>query len=204
VGTWRQCSLDLQLRADGTWERVSYRDRCSSRGRWRAQGQRLDLLVDGSTCGRPPAEIRDAFVTVTHDRLVIVHEGLGAPGFATYLSGALPVATWRITQQIGTDPERVTVLRVVGAADSSALSGCYWSGDGRCNGVFSCGGTVTQWRFGDGVLNAGLACTGDCTCGASLNGSVNADQLDARVNMHHCQGVSQGQVTGTRIRDEDL
>lgn len=204
VGTWRQCSLDLQLRADGTWERTSLRDRCTSRGRWRSSGQRLDLLVDGSTCARAPAELRDAFVTVTHDRLVIVHDALGSPGYTTYLSGALPHTSWRITRQMGTDPERVTILRVVGSPDSNAVSGCYWSGDGQCNGVFSCGGTVTQWRFTGGVLNAGLACTGDCTCGASLNGRVSDDRMDVRVTAHHCQDVWQGQVTGTRIRDEEL
>lgn len=202
VGVWRQCAADLTFLPDGRWVQVNHRDRCTSRGTWVVRGERFDMRADGTDCRSAPPTLEGALPVLTHQRLVIVHEALGAPGYATWLSGALPVTRWRITDRTPQERERVTVLRLVGGGPSSVMQGCYWSGDGQCNGIFSCSGNVTQWRTGAGSLAAGLSCTGDCTCGSSLYGPVGADRFEARVTASHCQGVWTGDVVGERVPDE--
>lgn len=178
--------------------------RCVTRGRWHADGDRLDLLVATSTCVPAATSLLGVRVAMATERLLLLHPDIAPSGMATYLLGSLPHVRWRIS---GVDPThpgevRVSIVRVVGEPSGATGSGCYWSEDGYCGGLLSCTGTVTQWRTTDGVINAGTSCVGECTCGASLNGTVDAQSMEVRLTHENCKGVWQTMAHGERISDD--
>lgn len=194
-GTWRNCGVTLRFLPDGTWQKDQWNVACRSSGRWALRDGRLELRVDASTCATRPRELHDAQVSILAGRLVILDPLINAVGYERYLEDATPHMRWRLTGVGLQGRPGTTIVSLVGDL-SEGGSGCYWSGDGACDGIFSCGGGVYQWQTTGGVLNAGLSCSG-CTCGSSLVGSIRSDRIEGRYNAQNCDHVWQGTMTGT-------
>ena len=200
VGTWHSCSLRRTFSSDGTWESVSYpNNACRSTGTWRLHRDRVDVHTAASTCPSPPPDLPDALLALEGHQLVIVHPDVGSQGVWRGLDDTVPRQRWHFDGTRFDGSPGVTIVRVVGDPRQDG-SGCYWSGDGACNGLFACAGVVYQWEHGNAMLGGGLSCAG-CTCGASLVGAITTDRITAHFYAQNCERVWQGDVVGVAEAD---
>lgn len=195
VGVWRTCDAVLRFRSNGTWQKNWFSNGCQSHGRWSMHNERLAMMADSTNCRTSPRELTSAQVSIQGGRLMIIDPLISAAGFERYLEDSTPHVRWRLTGVVQEARQGTTIVSLVGDPASGG-SGCYWSGNGMCDGIFSCGGVVYQWRTADGVLNAGLSCS-SCTCGSSLLGTITNDHIDGHYNAQNCERVWQGTMTGT-------
>lgn len=200
LGTWRSCDTTVRFLPEGVWEEFRLHTACRSSGRWALRGDRLDVRVDASTCAGRPPDLNNVQVSIQPDWLMIMVPAKNDAGFVRYLSDATPHVRWRLTGNRHQGTTGTTIVSLVGDPGRGG-SGCYWSGDGDCNGIFSCGGTVYQWQTTGGVLSAGLNCSG-CTCGSSLVGTISSDRLEGRYNAQNCVSLWQGTMIGTVEPDD--
>lgn len=203
IGSWNTCSLRRTFASDGTWATLSYRaSSCRSTGRWLKHGDRVDLHTETSTCMTRPVDLPDARFIVAGHQLMIVHPMVATSGVWRGLDDSAPRQRWRLEGTRADGARGVTILRMVGDPQQDG-SGCYWSGDGNCNGVFSCSGTVYQWLQAAGTLGGGLSCDG-CTCGASLVGTISAERIAAHFYAQNCKRIWQGDAEGVPEADPQM
>jgi hypothetical protein len=202
-GTWYTCHGALTFRADGTYVQRESRSGCAVEGTWADRGDgSFDMVASHGDCGQlpsPRSRIRYEFTTTG---LVLVHPTFGG-GFARYLSESQPRAEWAIEATPGEGgfgggggPGR-SILSIVGEPGRGGF-GCYWSAEGECGGAFSCGGSVHYWDVRDGVLRAGLNCSGDCSCGSTLQGSYTSDRIEGTFRAHNCNRAWEGVFSAVR------
>lgn len=203
LGAWNTCAARRSFAADGTWATVSYRvANCRSSGRWTLRGDRVDLRTETSTCPERPVDLLDARILVAGHQLMIVHPMVASSGVWRGLDDSAPRQRWRIEGPRADGVRGVTIVRIVGDPQRDG-TGCYWSGDGDCNGVFSCSGAVYQWTQGNGTVGGGLSCDG-CTCGASLVGTTTSQRLAAHFYAQNCTRIWEGDAEGAPEPDPQL
>ncbi|MGE3635172.1 MAG: hypothetical protein AB7P00_35040 [Sandaracinaceae bacterium] len=199
VGTWHDCRSTLIYGADGTTTAINHElDDCTARGTYVLDGDVLMTTWPEAACGFGP--------TSTRRRVVRGERGLTSIDLATgsvsqRADGSMfEHVLYRIVgMDEGSTSTGQTVLSVVGDPSDSFGSGCYWSEDGACGGLFSCSGEVAQWRFEDGDrLNASISCGGGCPCGAIVTGTRVADgSIDGTYDGVNCDHRFAGTFTAT-------
>lgn len=201
AGIWQTCGHTLTLASDHTWQKRDADTGCVTSGSWTIAGHLLDLDVDTSSCAQAPASTHGVQVLRgASGGLILVAADQSQ---TDYLPDSAPRTRWQLQGQYAQGGGGTTIARIVGAPGKGLGTGCYWSADGACGGLFSCGGRFTEWLIGaDGTLTASAACTGDCPCGAQIAGTISQGTHLAGTFTHsNCGGTSQGTLTGDKIPD---
>lgn len=199
-GRWLTCASDLTIREDGTYTQKDLRRGCTTDGTWEDRGDgSFDMVATQASCGGIPDPRRGVRFEFISGGVILLHPAFGG-GFTRYVSEDQPHSRWAVDGTPGESGSGVgrSVISVVGNPGWGA-SGCYWSAEGDCGGAFSCGGSVHYWDVRDGVLRAGLNCSGDCPCGSTLLGSINADRIEGTFRALNCNWSWDGTFTATRI-----
>jgi|GEM_PF-3267928 len=195
VGAWHSCAERYDFAADGRYVRRDLRRACEASGVYAVAGRRLTMAVDGDTCV-PSAvgRVDDFEVSLGAGGLVL----LGGEGRVVKLADdATPRFEWSVVGETNGAPG-ATTLRVVDPARGPFSSACYWSADRRCGGLFSCGGSVLNWRVSGAEFLAQTSCDGLCPCVAMSVGSVDPDgTVRATFNAVSCRAQSAGSFTAT-------
>jgi hypothetical protein len=109
----------------------------------------------------------------------------------------VPHGVWRI-EGIGTDVPgaRTSTASLVGTPGEAFGSGCYWSTDGECGGLFSCSGSIVVWETEGTSFSGSTSCQGGCPCGAVINGSVDVDgSISGTFRGVNCERSYEGSMT---------
>jgi hypothetical protein len=199
VGRYHDCGQTLELRADGTLLRTHHREACTVRGRWRVSGRLLSSIPETTDCGGPldPPSTRE--VTRVAAGIVLVDRTSG--GVSRLADDSMPHATWLIEGTVGS-PARMgsTTARIVGRPGEPFGSGCYWSTDGACGGLFSCSGSIGLWEIDGAAFTGRTECGGGCPCGAVLVGAADASgAITARFQAANCAGTFLGDLVATPL-----
>lgn len=196
-GSWHDCHQSLTLHPDGTCEGRSHREACDQSGVWRMLGSNLLEMTwtDGSCGADGVPSVREAFLGA--DGLVLID-----PATATVrrlAADTTPHGVWLLEGMV-TGEARSTTASVVGNPEDEFGSGCYWSTDGVCGGLFSCSGTVLVWDTIGTRFSASTACAGGCPCGSVIEGTVAPDgSLEATFRGVSCDGSFEGDLRATRL-----
>lgn len=195
VGAWHECTATITFAADGTATFVSHRAGCTETGTYDVDGNVLEVVWASATCVREEHWIREVLrpmgglvmvdpITATSTRLA---------------DDATPRSRWLFES---TDPPRSSTVRIVGSPGLGVGSGCYWSTDGACGGFFSCSGNVLSWASDEATLHATTGCSGECPCGAVLDGTVGADgTFEATYRGASCEAPLDGAFTATPLAE---
>jgi hypothetical protein len=194
VGTWRDCQRTLVIGGDGTVTERDHSDACDRTGTYTLAGSELTLVFDGGTC----------------DSVTLVRTALRAPrglllvednGAVARLADAeTPYETWRFDSTSG-DRGSSIVRRVGDPAQDPFGSGCYWSADGACGGMFSCGGQLAEWRVDGDMLQASTVCGGGCVCTSLVLGTIDGASIEGTFRGFNCERSIEGAFEGARIED---
>ncbi|MBX3275670.1 MAG: hypothetical protein KF729_35750 [Sandaracinaceae bacterium] len=196
VGSWHECSTSTTYRADGTAHVVDHRRGCEREGTWALDGEWLETQYEAGTCESPASPSRRRALRVA-EGLVLVDP---ASGRARHLAGdETPRGLWRV-EGVGPDEGRATIASVVGDPETTFGSGCYWSADGECGGLFSCSGSVVVWELSAERFSAATACSGGCPCGAVIEGGARDDgTLYGDYRGVNCERSYEGALVARRL-----
>ncbi|MCA9604534.1 MAG: hypothetical protein KC619_02995 [Myxococcales bacterium] len=192
VGTWHDCNASVTYRPDGTAHGVEHRAGCEREGTWTVDDDELVESWDAGTCAGPVGPLVRR-ITRTERGLIVLDP---ATGQTRHLADdATPHGLWRLEgTELGS--MRSTTASIVGDPESTFGSGCYWSTDGECGGLFSCSGTVLVWQTEGTRFSASTACSGGCPCGAVIEGTVGGDgALAGDYRGVNCERSIEGMVT---------
>ena len=147
TGTWRTCALTLTLGDDGSLAFLDEARGCTARGDYTLDARTLELRWDAASECETLAgatQIREAVLGA--GGMVLVDPSSGST--QRFAAEGTPVETWSAEGIESGTPEltRRSVLRVIGALGEGFGQGCYWSADDECGGLFSCGGSIVEWR----------------------------------------------------------
>lgn len=194
VGTWRHCSSTLVLGADRSATFRDHREACDYSGTWTLSGSTLTMQYDGGSCG-PRTMVRIA-VRSTRGLTLFDEEGVTTK----YADDATPFGNWRFDSTSG-DPRSSIVRRVGGPPDDPFGSGCYWSADGECGGLFSCSGRLAEWRVEGTTLQASTLCGGGCVCTSIILGTFEGENIAGTFRGFNCERSFEGTFAAVPIED---
>jgi hypothetical protein len=195
VGVWHECTTTLTFAEGGAATLVDHRRGCTETGTFDVDANVLEVVWAGETCAREAHWMREVLrpmgglvmvdpITATTTRLA---------------DDATPRSSWLFES---TDPPRSSTVRIVGTPMVGVGSGCYWSTDGACGGFFSCSGNVLSWSSDADGVHATTGCTGECPCGAVLDGTPATDgTLAATYRGASCEAPIEGAFTMTPLED---
>lgn len=194
VGAWHGCSERYDFAVDGRYVRSDLRRACETSGVYAVAGRMLTIEVDRDTCVPAAVPSVEYEASLGAGGLLLV----GAEGRVVRLANdATPRLEWSVVGETNGAPGSTT-LRVVDPARGPYSSACYWSADRRCGGLFSCGGSVLNWRISGAEFLAQTTCDGPCPCVAMSVGSVDPDgTVRATFNAVTCRAQSAGSFTAT-------
>ncbi len=176
TGVWRDCATTLTFTPDGRVTREDLRAGCSSTGMFEVHGRSLEIAWDSADCvgtdrwARELVRAERGFVSVD-----LVDGRTNRWGDSDH-----PITAFDVIGESG----QHSIVRTVGTPGEGFGSGCYWSPDGTCGGLLSCGGVIGRWAFEGDTLSASTSCGGTCACGARMEGTREAS------------GVIRGTYTG--------
>ena len=197
-GTWHDCHRSLTLHPDGTSEGRSHREGCDRVGTWRTLGSSLiEMTWTGGSCAADGApSVRRVFLGP--GGLVLVDPETAA--VVRLADDSTARGLWLLEGSVTGGEPRSTTASVVGNPEDEFGSGCYWSTDGECGGLFSCSGNVLVWETEGTRFSASTSCAGGCPCGSVLEGSVAPDgSLQAIFRGVSCDGSFEGELSATRV-----
>lgn len=193
VGVWHGCSTRYAFGADGRFVVASLQRACEFTGVYRVSTQLLSMEIDGGTCVPAPSASLEYEVLRGAGGLVLV-PSVGS--MIRLADDATPRVTWNVERDDGRPGQ--TTLRVVDPTRGPYSSGCYWSTDGACGGIFSCGGSVLTWRVTDTAFVGTTSCDGPCPCVALSTGTAGpGGVVTATFDATNCLGRSRGSFTAT-------
>ena len=169
VGTWHECSGSVTYRADGTASYDGHRSGCLGEGTYTVAGEWVETTWTSGTCG-PGTTSRRMFRA--ERGLVVFDPETGA--VRQLADDATPHGLWLIEGADG-ERDRSTTASVVGDPEAEFGSGCYWSTDGECGGLFSCSGNIRVWLVEGSRFQANTTCSGGCACASVVEGTANRD-----------------------------
>lgn len=200
VGTWHACDTTIVYGPDGRTTGINHRQGgCTARGTYVVEGDIVTTTWTDPGCGFGP-ESRGRQTIRLEDGILSID-----PESGSYSRRANGDTTehhlYRIEGMETGQPEPgVTILSVVGDPSDDFGSGCYWSEDDMCGGIFSCSGNVEQWRFEEGRLNGSTSCGGGCPCGAVVSGDIATDgSITGDFNGVNCDRTYAGTFTATPL-----
>ncbi len=196
-GTWHDCDASLTYAPGGIASSVEHRTGCVSSGTWRMIGPDLvETIWTTSSCGGEEVlSVLRAFLG--EGGITLVDPDTAA--VRRLADDATPHALWLLEGSDGSET-RSTTASVVGNPEEAFGSGCYWSTDDECGGLFSCGGSVRVWELEGSRFSASTSCTGGCPCGAVLEGTMEADgTLRADYRGVNCERSFEGTLTARRL-----
>lgn len=196
VGSWHECHASFTYRPDGTAHAVEHRAGCVREGTWRVEGDWLETEWAAGTCAEPAGPTRRRVVR-TERGLVILDPDTGATRH--YADDATPHGRW-LLEATEAGSARSTTASVVGDPESTFGSGCYWSTDGACGGLFSCSGTILVWDVTPERFSAATTCSGGCPCGAVVEGGSSPDgSLFGDYRGVNCERSFEGRLTARAL-----
>ncbi|MBN8615861.1 MAG: hypothetical protein J0L92_35030 [Deltaproteobacteria bacterium] len=166
TGTWHDCGTRLTFAPDGTVTREDLRAGCSSIGDYEIRGRSLEVAWDSADCVGTDRWAREL---VRADR-GFVSVDLVDGRTNRWADDAHTIERFEIVGESG----QRSIARLVGTPGDGFGSGCYWSADGTCGGLLSCGGAIGRWSLEGDSLSASTSCSGTCACGARLAGTRDA------------------------------
>jgi hypothetical protein len=170
TGSWHHCGTTLELGQDGHFTQTRWIASCDESGSYALQGSVLSFSFDQSSCAEPTLSFAAEAVRVA-ERLVLVKQD----GTETFYAAPIARARWEITGKgVGLPANGTSIVRIVGDPVTGPFSACYWSADGACGGLLSCGGSVDTWELDADSFIAKLGCKGSCPCSALLQGKPDA------------------------------
>lgn len=176
TGVWRDCATTLTFGTDGTVTREDLRAGCSSAGTYEVHGRSLEIQWEGAECVGTDRWSRE---------LVRAERGFVSVDLVDGRTNRWADDEHAVTRfDVEGESGQRSVVRIVGTPGEGFGSGCYWSADGTCGGLLSCGGVIGRWAFEGDRLSASTSCGGTCACGARLEGTREAS------------GVIRGAYTG--------
>jgi hypothetical protein len=189
TGSWHQCGTTLELEQDGTFTRTRLTASCSESGSYVLDGNVLSLSFDQSGCAEPTPSFGAEAVRVDA-RLVLVKPD----STETYFASSIARARWEVTGKgEGAPANGTSIVHIVGDPAVGPFSGCYWSADGACGGLLSCGGSVESWQLDADSFIAKIGCKGNCPCAALLQGEPDAvGGVDGAFTALDCGSTYQG------------
>jgi hypothetical protein len=194
VGSWHTCSTTVTFAPDGSATLVEHRHACNATGTWTIDGRVLRVEWTDTTCDVPFGASRSEVVRTEHGLVAVVPT---SGSTVVYADDSTPVVRWRIEGDEGGGP-RATIARVVGTPGDGAGSGCYWSEDGACGGLFSCSGQIVSWRTEGDTFRGATQCTAECPCTSWIEGTVRPDgAIDATYRGANCERVLSGSFVAT-------
>lgn len=196
---WYQCARTQRFFEDGNFEiEALSRGGCIISGTFEVTGDTLQRTVIVDACGGVgTGPLDDARVVQFPDGILLVT--LDRTQF--WATEDQPRVSYELTGDIDIFPGETfhTILRIVGAPSQrqpTFWSGCYWSADLDCGGLFSCGGRVDIWDIEGTNLVGRTSCSGGCPCGAVINGTVDpSGTIDATYFGSQCNSTTEGQFT---------
>jgi hypothetical protein len=189
VGRWHDCSSTLTFTEEGTVTRLDHRAGCTATGTYEVSGERLEV-VWSTTCGGTDRWSRE--LVRAEGGVVAVDPSDGRT--SRWADDSHPIARFAIRGDGGEE----TIARVVGTPGTGFGSGCYWSADGACGGLFSCAGVLQLWASEGESFTASTSCGGECACGARLTGTRAPDgSLSGSYRGANCERVLSGTFTAT-------
>lgn len=194
VGTWHHCGASVTYRPDGTAHAREHRAACEREGVWTLDGDRLEETWEAGTCAEPRGPTAYRAVRAARG-LTLVDLATGATG--QLADDATPHGLWLI-EGVELGSPRSTTASVVGDPESTFGSGCYWSTDGACGGLFSCSGSVRVWTVEGARFSAATGCSGGCPCGSVIEGTAHPDgTLSGDYRGVNCERSVEGTLTAT-------
>jgi hypothetical protein len=194
VGRWHDCNVTLTFEADGRGSLVDHRRGCTTTGTWSVEGRVLRGAWGATDCDEPPGESEPTEVFRAPGGLVMVHPETGA--VSRYASDETPHGTWILEGADASGAVRTSIARIVGDPSEGFGSGCYWSADEMCGGLFSCSGAITTWRLDEGTLRGAATCGGDCPCSVTIDGMLQEDgAIDGTFRGANCDRTFDGTLT---------
>lgn len=189
VGRWHDCASTLTFTTEGTVTRSDHRSGCTSSGTYEVSGERLEVVWSVACDGTD----RWSRELVRAERgIVAVDPADGRT--SRWADDTHPVELVTIRGEAGEE----TIARIVGRPGTGFGSGCYWSADGACGGLFSCAGVLQLWSYEGDSLSASTSCGGECACGARLAGTRAADgSVSGTYRGANCERVLSGTFVAT-------
>jgi len=195
LGRWHDCANTLTFEPDGSALRLEHRTGCLTTGTFDVSGRTLEIAWEASACAEATRWTRE---------LVRTERGFVAVDPSTGTTSRLADdATPREHLELVGDGGERTIVRVVGTPGMGLGSGCYWSADGTCGGLFSCGGSLALWSYEGEMLSASAQCGGSCACGARLTGMRDASGvITGTYSGANCERVLSGTFVATPVAEE--
>lgn len=192
VGVWHDCGTTLTFAADGTVLREDLRAGCETRGTWDVRGRSLEIAWESADCVGSERWMRE---------LVRAERGFVSVDLADGRTNRWADDAHPITRfDMRGDEGEHSIVRLVGTPGEGFGSGCYWSADGTCGGLFSCGGVIGRWAYEGDVLSASTSCGGTCACGARLEGTRDATGvITGTYTGANCESVLAGSFVATPL-----
>jgi hypothetical protein len=195
AGRWHDCASTLTFAEGGAATLADHRRGCTASGTFDVDGNVLEVTWPDAACAREDHWLREV---VRPDGALVLVDPLTA-GIARYGDDATPRSRWLFESA---DPPRSSTVRIIGTPGVGVGQGCYWSTDGGCGGFFSCSGTVLGWTEDTTTVHATTGCSGECPCGAVLDGTALSDgSFAATYRGASCEMPLEGAFTMTRLED---
>lgn len=192
TGTWYGCGLTLALHDDGTARLDDLRQACTGTGRFTTHDDVLEVRWDAS-CGMPASRTFRGVRVLSTLTLVDLASG----DVVHLVDDGVARSLWQLDASDGSTHSTTLALLDV---SSTGQNGCYWSTDGECGGLFSCGGWVSDWAVDDTTFHVTTACGGTCPCGAVSDGSPGAaGTFDGHFSGVNCERSFSGTFTAHRL-----
>ena len=189
TGRWHDCSSTLTFTSEGTVRREDHRTGCIASGTYEVAGARLEVLWSEPCDGMD----RWSRELVRAERGIVAVDPVDGRT-SRWADDAHPIERHVIRGEAGEE----TIARIVATPGAGFGSGCYWSADGSCGGLFSCAGVIPVWSYEGDALTASTSCGGDCACGARLTATRAADgTLSGSYRGANCERVLSGTFTAT-------
>jgi hypothetical protein len=193
VGRWHDCSNTLVFGTEGDVTRRDHRTECTASGTYEVTGNRLEVLWT-APCAGGGAERWSRELVRAERGFVAVDPADGRT--SRWADDTHPIETLSIRGEAGEE----TIARIVATPGTGFGSGCYWSADGACGGLFSCAGVIQLWSFEGDSLTASTSCGGECPCGARITGSRAADgSIAGTYRGANCERVLSGTFEATPL-----
>ncbi len=188
VGQWYDCSGDLALRPEGTFEWQSAGNPCLVRGGWSVAGATVTFqpTAVGPSCGKPPGWLKSGVGAAVADGVLTLSDLAIFGGGHRLAQGAVQRQRWNLSSA-----DHTATLDLCLTAKGTFFDGQFASPD--C-ALLACAGVVGQVSQSGSETHVWLQCSGKCPCaGVRVAKTKTATAMAGFWSMAHCGGGSDGQ-----------
>ncbi len=188
VGQWYDCSGDLALRPEGTFEWQSAGDPCLVRGGWSVAGATVTFqpTAVGPGCGKPPGWLKSGVGASVAEGVLTLSDLAIFGGGHRLAQGAVQRQRWNLTWAGHT-----ATLDLCLTGKGTFFDGKFASPD--C-ALLACAGVVGQVSQVGSETHVWLQCSGNCPCaGVLVAKTKTATAMAGNWSMAHCGGGDDGQ-----------